>query len=227
MPTTTHKRPCSAATPLASATIEPASQVSGRELAKLSDSDLMKLLADGIKDAAGVLFERHNQRVWSWCRRGLHPRTDQIDDAVQDVFMRVLRGAHTFREGAPLLPWLSRITRGVCIDIIDKSVKSPVAESRLVKDPAHSPLNFLGVLPPAPIDNLIREERNRTLQATIEELGPQESAWFALQMRGVPYSVVAEMRGQPLGTVKSSSNKAKKMLAEALAQRGIDKSDAA
>jgi RNA polymerase sigma factor (sigma-70 family) len=187
----------------------------------------MKLLADGIKDAAGELFVRHNKRVWSWCRRGLHPRTDQIDDAVQDTFLRVVRSAHTFKEGAPLLPWLSRVTRSACIELARKNLISPVAETRLVKDPAHSPLNLRGVLPPAPIDNLIREERNRTLQETIEGLGPKEREWFCLQMRGTPYSVAAEMRGQPLGTVKSSSNKAKKILAEALAQRGIDKSDAA
>jgi RNA polymerase sigma factor (sigma-70 family) len=187
----------------------------------------MKLLADGIKDAAGELFVRHNKRVWSWCRRGLHPRTDQIDDAVQDTFLRVVRFAHTFKEGAPLLPWLSRVARSACIELARKNLISPVAETRLVKDPAHSPLNLRGVLPPAPIEALIHEERRLAVQDTIDSMGVREREWFGLYGRGTPLAAVAKVRDVPLGTVKSGSNKAKKMLAEALAQRGIDKSDAA
>ena len=58
----------------------------------------------------GLLFERHHRQLFRFFYRLFDDRAS-ADDLVQDVFVRVLKYPHTYRDGVPFAPWLFRIAR--------------------------------------------------------------------------------------------------------------------
>ena len=62
----------------------------------VSDEQLIRWVADGDASCLGTLFERHHRGVYRYC---LHmTRSGSIsEDLVQDVFLKVLKRASTFR----------------------------------------------------------------------------------------------------------------------------------
>jgi len=62
-----------------------------------------------------LLFERHHGPLFGFLYR-LTGHTATSEDLVQDVFLRVLRYANSFRPGEAFRPWLYRIARNVLAD---------------------------------------------------------------------------------------------------------------
>lgn len=68
------------------------------------------LLARDRKATAEFVAE-HADMIHSYLSRRLFPRTDLVEDMVQDVFMDALRGLPRFRGDSPLRHWLLAIAR--------------------------------------------------------------------------------------------------------------------
>ncbi len=64
---------------------------------------------------------------------------EEAKDAMQEVFVRVLAEHTTFRNDAPLLHWMYRITTNVCLDRLRKrrthpTISDPEAVERLIAE---------------------------------------------------------------------------------------------
>lgn len=82
---------------------------------ELTDHELMVRVGQGSRDALGVLVQRHQAKVIGLAFRFLG-RWDAAEDVAQDVFIRVLRAAATFRPDAQFTTWLYRIAANLCWD---------------------------------------------------------------------------------------------------------------
>lgn len=72
------------------------------------------------------LYRSHYRRVFGLCLR-LLGRTDQAEDAAQEVFVRAYRALDSYDASAPFAAWVLRIASNHCIDLLRKRSGSVVS----------------------------------------------------------------------------------------------------
>lgn len=82
---------------------------------RLSDEHLMKRLTQGDRKAVAVLYDRYYKKVYSYFVR-MTSDTDVSRDLTQNVFLRVIRYAGTWKEDKVFDYWLFRIARNIMVD---------------------------------------------------------------------------------------------------------------
>ena len=86
----------------------------------VSDEQLIEWVARGDASCLGTLFERHNRSVYQFCRQ-MTRDSAQAADLAQEVFLRVLRKAGSFRREGSFKAWLFNIARNVMLDYLRKA----------------------------------------------------------------------------------------------------------
>lgn len=81
----------------------------------VSDEQLIEWVAGGDSSCLGTLFERHNRRVYQYCRQ-LTRQDAQAEDLVQDIFLIILRKAGSFKGQGSFRAWMFNIARNVTFD---------------------------------------------------------------------------------------------------------------
>lgn len=82
-----------------------------------SDEQLLRQLQQGRPGALDVLYSRYSGKLYVFCLHATRSSRQDAEDLVQDVFVRVIRAAHTFNpEQASFRTWLFCIARNRCID---------------------------------------------------------------------------------------------------------------
>jgi RNA polymerase sigma-70 factor, ECF subfamily len=100
----------------------------------LDDTRLVHAARQGDRRAFGQLYERHARMVHGVLLAKV-PVCD-VDDLVQDVFLRALRRLSTLRESGALGPWLAAIARNLANDYHRRTVP----EEALPGEPTNSDL---------------------------------------------------------------------------------------
>lgn len=165
---------------------------------RLGDEDLMPLLAGKDPLAFEVFYDRHGGAAFSLAYRIVGDRT-AAEDVTQEAFLSIWRsGARYDRARGSVRGWTLGIVRNRAIDALRRDAGRP---PQLGFDPEE-------VLGKRPSDQLteseaLRRETARELRGALSELPIEQSrvielAYFA----GFSHSEIAEMLGQPLGTVK-------------------------
>ena len=89
---------------------------------QLSDEILMRQLARGDKKAAGVLYDRYYKQVYGYFVRMTND-AEVGRDLTQNVFLKVLKYSHSWKEDKIFAYWLFRIARNILIDHFNESRK--------------------------------------------------------------------------------------------------------
>jgi len=89
-------------------------------LQDLSDEQLMTRYQSGEAKAFELLMERHYQSVYNFLYR-YTGNTHAAEDLLQDVWMRVIRGAESYQQRAKFTTWLYVIARRITIDAARKA----------------------------------------------------------------------------------------------------------
>jgi RNA polymerase sigma-70 factor (ECF subfamily) len=85
----------------------------------VSDEQLIQWVANGDSSCLGTLFERHNRGVHQYSLR-MTRNSAQAEDVVQEVFIKVLRKASSFRGEGTFKGWLYNIARHATLDSLRK-----------------------------------------------------------------------------------------------------------
>lgn len=89
---------------------------------RLSDEILMEQLVRGDKRAIGVLYDRHYKKVYGYfIRMTREPETSR--DLTQNVFLKILKYSHSWKDDKVFTYWLFRIARNILIDFYNESRK--------------------------------------------------------------------------------------------------------
>jgi RNA polymerase sigma-70 factor (ECF subfamily) len=81
----------------------------------VSDEQLIQWVADGDASCLGTLFERHHRSVYQYCLQ-LTRSPAVSEDLVQDVFLRLLQKASSFRGDGSCKAWIFHIARNIAFD---------------------------------------------------------------------------------------------------------------
>lgn len=87
---------------------------------KIPESELIDSARNGDEDAFVELARRYHDRVWSTASRFARSRSE-LEDLVQDLFVKIWKGLPTFQNKSPFEHWLMRVTVRGCYDFLRKN----------------------------------------------------------------------------------------------------------
>jgi RNA polymerase sigma-70 factor (ECF subfamily) len=130
------------------------------------------------------------------------------EDAVQEAFLKIYRGAKTFRGDAAFSTWIYRVVVNTCYDALRRRKARPAGASLEANDGREIP-------PPSPVsDHPLR----LALEKSVARLNPKHRAVFLLfEVEGFTHGEIARILGIPEGTSKTFLFVAKKKLQRWLA----------
>lgn len=145
----------------------------------------------------------HHERLFGFALSLSHD-PDRAADLTQEALVKAFKAFHQFREGQPVLPWLTRILRNVHLDTFKTGrAKHELAEHQLAREPDDI---YGQISSPAP-DPLAQLERSRLgemLMEEMERLDPEQRQVLILcELQGFSYEEIAAMTETPIGTVRS------------------------
>ncbi len=93
----------------------------------VSDEQLIRWVADGDASCLGTLFERHHRALYRYCLQMTRSKS-MSEDLVQEVFLRLLKKASSFRAEGSCKAWLFNIARNVTFDYLRKAEPTAAEE---------------------------------------------------------------------------------------------------
>ena len=175
------------------------------------EDELLESCRAGDLDAFERLYEMHAPRMKSIAGNLLQD-TGDAEDAVQEAFLKIYRGAKTFRGGAAFSTWSYRVLVNTCYDVLRRRQSRPVASSLDAAAEVGRP--DAAVQPGA--DHPLR----LALERAVGRLNPRHRAVFLLfAVEGFTHGEIGRILGIPEGTSKTFLFEAKKKLQRWLGPR--------
>jgi RNA polymerase sigma-70 factor, ECF subfamily len=174
----------------------------------VSDDDDLRPLFDAAREgddhAVRELVRRTQPAVWRLCTSLGSP--GEVDDLVQETYLRAFRSLGSYRGDAPVRAWLLSIGRHVCAD----HVRHRTRQRRLLDRIKHVNATTIS-------DVAVPMSSEDSLHQFVDDLCPERREAFVLtQIVGVSYDEAAEIVGCPIGTIRSRVARARSDLLEAL-----------
>jgi RNA polymerase sigma-70 factor (ECF subfamily) len=94
----------------------------------ITDEELLRAFRQGDRSAFEQLYERHAARMKSLAANLLGGVSD-AEDAIQETFLKVCRGAAAFRGKSALSTWIYRILLNTCHDLRRRRQRRPEGSS--------------------------------------------------------------------------------------------------
>ena len=174
------------------------------------EARLLRAFLAGDNQAFVELTHRLEDALFAFCHRMLG-RDLGIEDILQDIFLRVVRSAHTWKPTASVRTWIFSIARNLCYD----ELRKPLSES---------------------IDVEYLEDRNRkgpeadlesqrirvSIHYAVAALPEKQREVFLLKEEGqLTFKEVAEVLDIPIDTAKSRMRYALRDLRDRLRRDGV------
>lgn len=174
-----------------------------------SDADLMQLVMQKHRPALEELYDRYIKLVYSFALKSTQDE-QHARNIVQAVFTRLWTSESGYSaEKGLFVNWLLTITRNITIDHLRREKRNqrfvPVSPEKWEHIPDHSANNPADVLS----RKLIREQMEQAYRYLSQS---QIELIQSLYWEGYSLSEIAQMRNEPLGTIKSRLHQTLKIL---------------
>ena len=181
------------------------------------DQKLVEKSQKGDKQAFGVLVEKYHKKLYRLLSRMVRDQSE-IEDIVQDSFIKAYRAINNFRGDSAFYTWLYRIGVNTAKNHLMSLGRRPKAMNEVeiedieIFDEASDSRSY-----ETPESSMMTKEIAQTVNETIEHL-PEElrSAITLREMDGLSYEEIAEIMDCPIGTVRSRIFRARESIAEKL-----------
>lgn len=178
------------------------------------DRDLVAKVLQGNQKAFRDLVERHHSTAYAVVR-GVLGNSEDVEDVLQNVYVKVYRGLAGFRGESRLSTWIYQVARNEAINAARRrQLEGPSADDVVLSaGERDSPEAVYGEL-----------ELSRRMEQAMEAL--EENYRMALELRYMgerSYEEIAEAMGLPIGTVKTYIYRGKAQLKKILVRRGDHK----
>lgn len=174
-----------------------------------TDNAVMAQVRGGDVGRLAVLFERHHRPLFHYFVR-LNGNPDLSEDLVQDVFFRMLRYRHTFKDGHAFTAWMYQIARNVRIDHAQKRKAEVVSlEERASK--SEEPVS----LAPGAEESFGHRQNVGLLRRALSRLPVDKREVLVMsRYQNLKYEEIAGILGCEVGTVKVRVYRAVRALSE-------------
>lgn len=181
----------------------------------LGDLELIRRCKEGDLDAFNQIVERYQRQVFNTAARVLGNQS-YADDATQETFISAYKAIGGFR-GVNLGPWLLRIAKNQCYDMIRSMRRRPAESldeglfdtSLAATEGSHNPEA-----------EALRSEIGAEIQRAIMTLPKdQRLVVVFVDVQGLSYAETAEAMGISTGTVKSRLSRGRRRIRDYLRQK--------
>ena len=154
-----------------------------------------------------ILFSRHKVGVYNFLYRFLN-QTQSADEAIQEVFLKVVRASHSYVPTAKFTTWLYTMARNYCIDQSRKQ-KFRKTTSLSEKENSHENegLSLEERIPDAEANTALNASAmnlSQKLEKVLNDINPDQREVFLLrEKQGFSFEEIAEIVGSSVNTVKS------------------------
>ncbi|MCI0617112.1 RNA polymerase sigma factor [bacterium] len=167
-----------------------------KELKELKDSELLEgYRSTGDNYYVQEVFGRHKGKIQSVCLKFFRRNRSLAEDAMQDTFLKALRGAGQ-EDIQNAGSWLIRVAMNSCIDIHRKE-RAAILESHSETD---------SVLIAAVTNRATQQKKTRVqeLLQKINELGQKQRVCLKLYLEGYSYQEIARITQYSEKEIKSA-----------------------
>src|SRR2546423_572904 len=170
--------------------------------AGLGDERLARLAAAGHARAFAVVYERHHQALYRYCRSILRHDAD-AQDALQSTFAAAFAALGRGQRDAPIRPWLFRIAHNEAVSLLRR--RRPTTE-----------LSELSDASTASVEEQVaeRDELSLLLHDLRKLTERQRSALVMRELSGLSHEEIAIALGTSLGAAKQTIYEARRSLFE-------------
>ena len=181
------------------------------------DQKLVEKAQKGDKKAFGMLVEKYQRRLNRLLSRMVRDQSE-IEDIVQDSFIKAYRAINNFRGDSAFYTWLYRIGINTAKNHLVKLGKRPKAMNDveiedIEKFEDAQDLRNLETPESSMMSSQIVTAVNQTIEALPDEL---KQAISLREMDGLSYEEIADLMNCPIGTVRSRIFRAREAIAEKL-----------
>lgn len=182
-----------------------------------TDETIAERVRTGDREAFGFLVLRYQPKLARYARKFLF-RSDDIEDLIQEVFIKAYTNIQGFNPNRRFSPWIYRIAHNTFVNAVRDSAK----------DRANFSLFDVDVLFPHPVadekaDDLVkRTETKRLLDVSLGLLEPKyREAVVLYYYEDLGYKEIAEILQIPISTIASRVQRAKELLRKTVESRVV------
>jgi RNA polymerase sigma-70 factor (ECF subfamily) len=190
--------------------------------AEVTDEALMTRYQRGDLGAFATLVERHKTPLYNFVLRQIKT-PPAAQDLTQEVFLRVIESASSFKHEAKFTTWAYTIARNLCIDHMRKASyrRHPSLDQQGGEESGEGPTlgeQVPDLHPRASTERgAISNEIQVKVTAAVEALPSEQREVFLLRhVANLAFQEIAEITSTPENTVKSRMRYALERLQEAL-----------
>jgi RNA polymerase sigma-70 factor, ECF subfamily len=166
------------------------------------EAELVRLAQSGEEAAFEELIRRHQQRVFGLVN-GILRRREDVEDVVQQVFLKVFISIKRFDLRAAFSTWLYKITVNECWDYLRKKKVRPLVYETDLSEEQVSRLDGVVSAERPPESPARRAETKDLLDQLLDELPERDRELLVLkEVEGFSVQELAEMLDLNVNTVK-------------------------
>ncbi|BBJ27311.1 RNA polymerase sigma factor [Athalassotoga saccharophila] len=185
-------------------------------------------LIEGLKrsdsNAYSELYREYAEKIGGIARSYLG--VDDVEDVVQEVFIKIYKNIKKFRGDSSLSTWVYRITVNVCKDMLGKKQRRREILTNFGEQEDEDTKNNIRepVDDSMPSDELMKTLSAEEISKAIDSLSKEDKLLINLrEIEGMSYEQIAEIMDKPVGTVKSRLHYARERLKNILESKlGIE-----
>ena len=179
------------------------------------DHSLVQRVQRGDKVAFEMLFTKYQRRVSRLVSRFV--RSDaEVEDIVQESFIKAYRALGSFRGDSAFYTWLYRIAVNTAKNHLVSASKRPISLTQFEKndDDDFEEDHFMSDAA-TPESELITKQIAETVNKTMNELPADlREAIMLREIEGMSYEDIADSMGCPIGTVRSRIFRAREAISQ-------------
>jgi RNA polymerase sigma-70 factor (ECF subfamily) len=186
----------------------------------VEDKTLVQETLAGNQLSFQLLVERYQERIFGLVRHYTRSAVE-VEDIVQDAFIKAYRRLETFQHQSSFSTWLYRIAVNTALDFLKRAGRNPVRaveDPELVGTPGDAGAGReRGRSIAAPEANLEREEVARITHEALDEIPEIFRTVLVLrEFEDMAYQEMADLLGISIGTVESRLFRARARFKDAL-----------
>jgi RNA polymerase sigma-70 factor (ECF subfamily) len=180
------------------------------DIARESADELVAACVAGDRRSQRAFFNEYKRSVFNLCYRLLGPGFD-LDDVVQQVFIKLYYSLKSFKGLSSIDTWIYRITSKVCTDQLRKKYRKRQLE--IVDNSDEMAADGKSVRARDPYERIAQRELALTIYHALNKLSFEKRSVIVLyEMEKKSLEEIAAMIDAPVGTVKSRLFHARKEL---------------
>jgi len=180
------------------------------------DHELVRLARLGDARAFEALVVKYQRRVARHVARWVKRAAD-VEDVVQEVFIKVYRGLASFKGESAFYTWVYQIARNTAFNFLTRQSKLVLVQEDAAAGEGDERTDTHGSDNEDPERLMLAQQISDTVKLAMERLQPELAEALVLyEVEGKQYKEIAQMLQIPIGTVRTRIFRAREFIAKRL-----------